>query len=149
MSAPGKPGRVMALDLGEKRIGVALCDPDGVLASPYTTIERSGDLAADHREIFSTVADVGAERVVVGLPLSMSGEKGRAALAAEKEVQKLRKALPVPVELVDERLTTVSAARALTAAGVSARRQRKGGRIDQEAAVVLLQSWLDARRGSA
>ena len=140
------PGRTVGLDLGEKRIGLAVCDPDGVLASPYSTIERSGDVARDHQEIFATVADLGAVRVVVGLPLSLSGKPGPAAVTIEKEVEKLRKALPVPVEVVDERLTTVSAARSLQAAGLSARKQRKGGRIDQEAAAVLLQAWLDARK---
>lgn len=137
------PGRVISLDLGEKRIGMAVCDPDGVLASPYSTIERSGDVALDHREVFAAVADLGAVRVVVGLPLNMSGERGPRAVATEQEVEKLRKALPVPVELLDERLTTVSAARSLRSAGLSSRQQRKGGRIDQEAAAVLLQAWLD------
>ena len=140
------PGRVISLDLGEKRIGVAVCDPDGVMASPYSTVERSGDTAADHREIFATVAEVGAVRVVVGMPLSLSGERGPAADKTEKEVEKLRKALPVPVEVLDERLTTVSAARSLQSAGLSGRKQRKGGRIDQEAAAVLLQAWLDTRK---
>ncbi|HUR48356.1 MAG TPA: Holliday junction resolvase RuvX [Acidimicrobiales bacterium] len=137
------PGRVISLDLGEKRIGMAVCDPDGVLASPYSTIERSGDVALDHREVFAAVADLGAVRVVVGLPLNMSGERGPRAVATEQEVEKLRKALPVPVEVLDERLTTVSAARSLRSAGLSSRQQRKGGRIDQEAAAVLLQAWLD------
>ena len=139
-------GRVMALDLGEKRIGVAVCDPDGVLASPYKTIDRSGDVGRDHREVFGTVAELGAGRVVVGLPLDMSGRRGAAAAATEKEVEKLREALSVPVELLDERLTTVSAARSLQSAGMNSRRQRRGGRIDQEAATLLLQAWLDARR---
>lgn len=137
---------MIALDLGEKRIGMAVCDPDGVLASPYSTIERSGDVAMDHREVFAAVADLGAVRVIVGLPLSMSGERGPRAVATEGEVEKLRKALPVPVELLDERLTTVSAARSLKSAGMSSKRQRKGGRIDQEAAAVLLQAWLDRNR---
>ena len=139
-------GRVIALDLGEKRIGVAVCDPDGVLASPYSTIDRSGDPAMDHREIFATVAELGAVRVIVGMPLNMSGERGRAAAGTDREVEKLRKALPVPVETLDERLTTVSAARSLQSAGMNSRKQRRGGRIDQEAATVLLQAWLDRKR---
>lgn len=139
------PGRVIALDLGDKRIGLAVCDPDGRVATPYSTIERSGDVARDHREVFAVVADVGAVRVVVGLPVSMSGERGPRAVATEKEVEKLRKALPVAVELFDERLTTVSAARSLSSTGMNSKRQRKGGRIDQEAAAVLLQAWLDGQ----
>lgn len=137
-------GRVISLDLGDKRIGVAVSDPGGVLASPYSTIERSGDVARDHREVFAAVADLGAVRVIVGLPLSMSGDRGPRAVATEQEVEKLRKALPVPVELMDERLTTVTAARSLQSAGMNARKQRKGGRIDQEAAAILLQAWLDS-----
>ena len=143
MTTPNAEGRVVALDLGEKRIGMAVTDPQRILASPYSTIDRSGDQARDHREIFAAVAEIGAVRVVVGLPLSMSGGRGPAAQATEKEVDKLRKALPVPVDLLDERLTTVSAARSLGAAGMSSKRQRRGGRIDQEAATVLLQSWID------
>lgn len=136
-------GRVVSLDLGDKRIGVAVSDPGGILASPYSTIERSGDFALDHREVLAAVAELGAVRVIVGLPLSMSGGRGPRAVATEQEVEKLRKALPVPVELMDERLTTVTAARSLQSAGVNSRKQRKGGRIDQEAATVLLQAWLE------
>ena len=139
------PGKVIALDLGEKRIGVAVCDPEGLLASPYSTIERSGDREAEHRSVRETVEELGAVRVVVGLPLRLSGERGPAAQAAEAEVEKLRAVLAVPVELLDERLTTVTASRSLQTAGMSSRRQRRGGRIDQEAAAVLLQSWLDRR----
>ena len=142
-------GRVIALDLGAKRIGVAVCDPAGVLASPYSTIDRSGDSELDHRAVFEVVEELEAVRVVVGLPLKMSGERGSAAVAAESEAEQLRRALPVPVELVDERLTTVTAARALHSAGVNSRAQRKGGRIDQEAATVLLQAWLDRNRTMA
>ena len=134
------------MDLGERRIGMAVCDPDGVLASPYSTIDRSGDLATDHRQVWAAVAELGAVRVVVGLPLSLSGRRGPAAVTTEKEVDKLRKALPVPVELLDERLTTVSAARSLKSAGMSTKRQRQGGRIDQQSAAVLLQAWLDQNR---
>ena len=144
MSAP--KGRVVALDLGQKRIGMAVSDPDRTLASPYSTIDRSGDIAQDHREIFSAVADLGAVLVVVGMPLSMSGAKGPAAVATDKEVEKLRKALPVPVDIQDERLTTVSASRSMTAAGLRSKRQRRGGRIDQEAAAVLLQAYLEKHR---
>ena len=137
---------MVALDLGEKRIGVAVCDPEGVLASPYSTIDRSGDVALDHRAVSETVEELGAVRLIVGLPLSMSGERGPRAVATEHEVEELRKALRVPVDLLDERLTTVTAARWLRSAGMNSRKQRKGGRIDQEAATVLLQAWLDHKR---
>lgn len=148
MTDPKTTGRVLALDLGAKRIGVAVTDPGRVLASPYSTIDRSGDQGRDHREIAKAVAEVEAVRVVVGLPLSMSGDRGPAAQMTEKEVERLRGALEVPVDVLDERLTTVSAARSLSAAGITSRRQRRGGRIDQEAATVLLQSWIDRQERS-
>jgi len=145
MSTPGDPGRVIALDLGARRIGVAVCDPEGRLASPYSTIERSTASQVDSA-VARVVEEVGAARVVVGLPLALSGARGEAAQAAEAEAGRLRAALGVPVETVDERLSTVSASQRLKSAGVSSRKQRRGGRIDQEAAVVILESWLESRR---
>ena len=145
MSTPGDPGRVIALDLGARRIGVAVCDPEGRLASPYATIERSTPPQVD-TAVARIVEEVGAARVVVGLPLALSGAHGEAAEAAEAEAERLRAALGVPVETVDERLSTVSASQRLKSAGVNSRKQRQGGRIDQEAAVVILESWLESRR---
>lgn len=145
MTGPGFPGRVIALDLGARRIGVAVCDPEGLLASPYMTIERSTPEQVD-AAVAGVVEEVDASRVVVGLPLALSGARGEAAVAAEAEAERLRKALAVPVETVDERLTTVSASQRLRSSGVNARKQRRGGRIDQEAAVVILESWLESRR---
>ena len=145
MSTPGDPGRVIALDLGARRIGVAVCDPEGRLASPYATIERSTPPQVD-TAVARIVEEVGAARVIVGLPLALSGAHGEAAIAAEAEAERLRAALGVPVETVDERLTTVSASQRLKSAGVNSRKQRQGGRIDQEAAVVILESWLESRR---
>jgi putative holliday junction resolvase len=147
VSRSGRPGRVLALDLGARRVGVAVCDPEGLMASPYATIERSGDgREADHRAVARLVDEVGAVRVVVGLPLSMDGSRGPAAEGASREAAELRKALDVPVEELDERLSTVGASRRLSAAGLDSKRQRRGGKIDQEAAAVILESWLDARR---
>lgn len=145
MSA-ARPGRVLALDLGRRRIGVAVCDPDRVMASPYATVERSGEPGRDHDAVAELVAEIDAAAVVVGLPVSLSGESGPAAADVEAEVAALRERLQVPVETQDERLTTVSAAKRMTAAGVAAKKQRRGGKIDQEAAAVILQSWLDSRR---
>jgi putative holliday junction resolvase len=133
--------RVVGVDLGERRIGVAVSDPSGVLASPATVLERSRARAEDHQALARLVADLGAERVVVGLPLSLDGGRGPAATAALEEIDELRGVLPVPVETHDERLTTVSAERSLRAAGRRNRRRR--GAVDPAAAAVLLQSWLD------
>ena len=107
-------------------------------------LERSGDVAADHRAIAALVDEVGAERVIVGLPLSLSGRTGPAARAAAEESEALRASLPVPVELFDERLTTVSAQRSLREQGVGGRAAR--GVVDKVAAAVMLQAWLDGPR---
>jgi putative holliday junction resolvase len=136
--------RAVGLDLGARRIGVAVSDAAGVLASPRGVIERSGDRAADHAAIASLVAEVEAERLVVGVPLSMDGTAGKAAKAAQDEIAELAEVVGVPVEAVDERLTTVSADRALAAAGRKSRGRRKV--VDQTAAALILQSWLDKSR---
>ena len=119
------------------------------MATPYSVIRRSGDVRADRAKVADIVCEVGAGLVVVGLPLSMDGSEGPAAKAALAEAEALRDVLDVPVELQDERLTSVSANRSLTEAGVTGRRRRKArqaGAVDQAAAAVLLQSWLDAKR---
>ncbi len=119
------------------------------MATPYSVIERAGDVSADRVRVAEIVAEVGAGLVVVGLPLSLDGRKGPAARAALEEAQALREELDVPVECHDERLTSVSANRALTEAGVTGRRRRRArqaGAVDQAAAAVLLQSWLDSHR---
>lgn len=133
--------RVIGLDLGSKRIGVAVSDPGGVLASPVTVLARRGDPAADHAAIADLVTEWAAERVVVGLPLSLDGTAGPAARAAMAEAADLSAAVGVPVETFDERLTTVTAQRQLRAGGVRGRSQRAV--IDQAAAAVMLQAWLD------
>lgn len=136
--------RALALDLGSKRIGIAVSDAGGVLATPRTTVERSGDRARDHRRIAELVAEEEAGTVVVGLPLSLDGKTGPAAEAVLAEVAELAAVLSVPVVTHDERLTTVTAHDQLRAAGMDGRRRRSV--VDQQAAAVLLQSWLDAQR---
>jgi putative Holliday junction resolvase len=137
-------GRVVALDLGARRIGVAASDRGRRLATPWGTIERSGDPEQDRRAVLDAVRDVGGTTVVVGLPLSLSGALGPAARAALEETVALREVLEplgVVVENADERLTTVEAERALRAAGRTSRRTRQV--VDSAAAMVLLQAWLD------
>jgi putative holliday junction resolvase len=137
-------GRVIGLDLGSARIGVAVTDSEQRVATGVENVGRSGDRNVDHRAIAGLVAEYNAVGVVVGLPLSMSGATGPAARAALDEIDEIRAAIPVEVDTVDERLTTVAASRALRASGRKARHQR--GVIDQSAAAVLLQSWMDRRR---
>jgi putative Holliday junction resolvase len=120
------------------------------MATPYSTIERSGDPATDRIRVTAVVEEVGAGLVVVGLPLSMDGSVGPAAAAALDEAEALRQVVGVPVECQDERLTSVTANRSLAAAGVTGRRRRRAARVsgavDQTAAAILLQSWLDGHR---
>lgn len=134
--------RVLGLDLGTRRIGVAVSDPSGTIASPYQVLERSGDVAQDHRRIYGIVSELGAERVVVGLPLSLSGKVGPAADQTMREIEVLAEVVDVPVEVHDERLTTVSAQRSMRALGARAGDRRAS--VDKVAAAVMLQSWLDA-----
>jgi putative Holliday junction resolvase len=137
-------GRVLSVDLGTKRIGVAYSDSARTLASPWGTIERSGDAGRDLGAMVDAVRDVGATTVVVGLPLSLSGRVGPAAQAALEEADALRQALEplgVSLETADERLTTVEAQRALGASGKRGKAARQV--VDSAAAMVLLQAWLD------
>lgn len=136
--------RVVGIDLGTRRIGVAVSDPTGTLASPYEVVQRSGDPAADHRAIARIVQDVEAERVVVGLPLSMNGRESRGSLAARDEAAAMEPVVGVPVEVFDERLTTVSADRSLMAMRMKADARRRV--VDKVAAAVMLQAWLDGGR---
>ena len=144
--APPRRGRVIGVDLGARRIGVAISDSRQRVATGLTVVARSGDLGADHRALATLTGDEEAVAVVVGLPTSLDGSLGPAAQGVRQEVEELRSVLDVPVEVVDERFTTVTAERALHAGGAPARRVRR--LVDQEAAAVILQSWLDRRQGS-
>lgn len=139
--------RALGIDLGSKRIGVALSDSGGSVATPYEVIERCGDRQRDHRRIAALADEAGAECLVVGLPLSLDGSQGPAARAALAEADELAAATGLPVELWDERLTTVSADRDLLALDVRAPARRRV--IDKVAAAVMLQAWLDHRRLTA
>ena len=136
---------MLALDLGSKRIGVAVSDRSGTIATPLTVVHRSGDVAQDHARIAALVAEEEAVRVVVGLPLSLDGSLGPAAKGARAEAEALAEVLPVPVESFDERLTTVTAERALTEAKMRGQARRRV--VDKVAAAVMLQAWLDRSRG--
>jgi putative Holliday junction resolvase len=133
----------VGIDLGTKRIGIAVCDQDQRVATAATTILRCGDVAADHRAIAELVGEYGAVGVVVGLPKSLAGGLGAAGAASVEEADRLAEVLGVPVATIDERFTTVSAQQALRRGGYRSRRQRQV--VDQVAAAVLLQSWLDRR----
>ena len=132
-------GRVLGLDLGDARIGVAISDDDRRMAVPLGTI-RTG-APADLRASAELVREHAVAVVVVGHPLLLSGEAGERAHHAERFAVALRGLLEVPVELQDERLSTVEADRALREAGARGRDRRRA--VDRSAATVILQSWLD------
>ena len=135
-------GRRLAIDVGSVRIGVASSDPDGILATPVETVARTVDSDTDIRRISDLVAEYEAIEVVVGMPRTLRGDKGAAAQAAEEFGGRLAKAIkPVPVVYSDERLTTVTATRALRDSGRNAKSSRNV--IDQAAAVQILQCYLD------
>jgi putative Holliday junction resolvase len=135
--------RVLGVDLGSRRIGIAVSDPSGTLASPLTVQPRGRDHAADHTALLAVAAEEHVARIVVGLPLSLSGGEGPAAQAARDEAEELRAATALPVDLHDERLTTVSATRRLREAR---RRGAKRDPVDAAAAAEMLQSYLDATK---
>lgn len=139
--------RALGIDLGERRIGVAVSDAGGRVATPLMVIERSGSPARDHQQIAELVAEYEAEAVVVGMPLSLDGSSGPAARGAEDEARRLEAALSVPVLTHDERLTTVIAEQALAESGLSGKARRQ--RVDMVAAAVILQGWLDASKSRA
>lgn len=146
-------GRVLGVDLGERRIGLAVTDPSGVLASPHATLERAAEPADDHRAIVATATELGAHRIVVGLPRSLSGGLGPAARKVLDEVAaitEVARAAGIEVDTYDERFSTMIAQRNLRAATPrrNQRQRARRERIDASAAAVILQSWLDASERS-
>lgn len=140
MSAAG--GRALGLDLGSKRIGVAVADRTGTIASPLHVLHRSGSVKRDHLAIAELVVEEEADIVVVGLPLNMNGSSGPAARAAIDEAAALATVVGVPVVTFDERRTTVTADQAMIEANMRAQARRRI--VDKIAAAVMLQNWLDA-----
>jgi len=143
---PGR-GRRLGVDVGTVRIGVSVSDPDGILATPVETVRR--DRNGGHlRRLAALVGENDAVEVVVGLPRTLADRAASSAQDAVAVAEELAGRIsPVPVRLADERLTTVGAARSLREAGVRAKEQKD--KIDQAAAVAILQGWLDQRRGAA
>jgi len=132
---------VLGVDLGARRIGLAISDVTATLATPLTVLRRASKPALDHEAIVAVAREAQVERIVVGLPRSLSGSDGPAARSVRDEVSELRAAAgeDLPVELHDERFTTVTATRQLREAG----RRRVRDSVDAAAAAVILQSFLD------
>jgi putative Holliday junction resolvase len=139
-------GRVLGLDLGSVRVGVAITDTHQRVASGLQVLARGDDIAADRRALALIVAEEDVAGVVVGLPLSLDGSVGPAARAVLDEVELLGGAFSVPLDTVDERFTTVAANQALRAGGRRGQKARK--RVDEVAATLLLQSWLEQRQAA-
>ncbi len=136
-------GRRLGIDVGSVRIGVAQCDPEGLIATPVVTLQADQDSI---RELRRLAEEIEAVEIVVGLPTSLSGHEGEAAEKAREFVARMRLEITTPIRLVDERLSTVVATHAMRQSGVNAKKGRVS--IDQAAAVVILQSALDAERVS-
>jgi putative Holliday junction resolvase len=144
------PGVRLGVDVGKVRVGVAISDPDGILATPLVTLAR--DLTTGNDAIPSDISELahlvelnGSVEVVVGLPVTLAGVHGPAAIHTKAYVARLAEVIaPVPVTLTDERMSTVVATRRLSERGVRGRRQRAV--VDQAAAVEILQGWLDGQR---
>lgn len=139
--------RILALDVGDRRVGLSISDPTGMLASPFGAVERG---ESDIAEIIRTAEREDVSEIVVGLPLTLKGEGRAQAGKVRAFVRDLRAETGIPVKTLDERLSTVQASRLLTDAGSGgsrrARRDRRSGRIDAAAATVILQAYLDSRR---
>jgi putative Holliday junction resolvase len=133
---------VIGIDLGTRRIGVAITDALAMTAQPHATLDRHGG-QRDLDAIAALVRDFDAERVVLGLPLSPEGEAGRAAKSVQAFADRLRAVLTVPVDLIDESFSTVEAEDVLLRADLS--RARRKQVVDRVAAAVILQRWLEAK----
>ncbi|MCA9654653.1 MAG: Holliday junction resolvase RuvX [Myxococcales bacterium] len=141
--------RALALDVGTRTIGLALSDPDGILASPWETLRRRGE-AADVTELLRRIDDREVRQVVVGLPLELDGREGRRARRVRQLIDALAQALrersgePVAIDTWDERFSSAEADRALRHVDMS--RAQRRDKIDAVAAQIILQGWLDLRR---
>ena len=135
--------RALALDLGARRIGVAVSDSDGKVATPVTVLQRTKDRPRDHRAVAALAAEYDVDAIVIGLPLSLDGSEGPAAQAVLHERDELAGLVSVPVLTHDERFSTVTAERVLAAQDLDSRARRKV--VDMVAASIILQDWLDRR----
>lgn len=134
--------RVIGIDLGSKRIGIALSDSDLTVATPLDVIERSGNVENDHIAILKITDEWEVKRIIVGLPISLDGTLGASAQSVIDEISKLGNLTDIPIETHDERFTTVTAEQILLQQNV--KRARKKRVIDKVAAAIILQGWIDS-----
>ena len=139
---PHSHKRIIGIDFGTKRIGVAKSDPLGMFAQPVGTFDMEGLLGA----LSKIRNEEGIERIVVGYPLNDKGEVNRMTSVVDRFIEELRAALPeVPVETIDEHRSSRSAMKILAGSGASRKKRNEKGRLDTAAACLILQSWLDSR----
>ena len=134
--------RVIGIDLGSKRIGIALSDSDLTVATPLDVIERSGNVENDHIAILKITDEWEVKRIIVGLPISLDGTLGASAQSVIDEVNRLGNLTDIPIETHDERFTTVTAEQILLQQNV--KRDKKKRVIDKVAAAIILQGWIDS-----
>jgi len=132
--------RLLALDIGERRVGVAISDPTGRVATPLKVLPAP--VSADSRALMRIIDDYEPGLIVIGLPLSMDGSEGPQARLVREEGQRLARILPVDITYHDERLSSVAAQRSMAEAGADSKAQR--GSVDMVAAAIMLQTYLDA-----
>jgi putative Holliday junction resolvase len=135
--------RVLGVDMGERRIGLAVSDPTGTLATPLETLERRTGKRFPLTRLEEIVRDLDVQHVVVGLPLGLAGEENAWCAEVREVGRRIAERLGVDVSFVDERLTSVRAERAVRGAGLPKTRREEKGRVDGVAAQLILQSWLD------
>ena len=137
--------RVLGIDLGERRVGVAVSDPTGSIAQPLPTLRRRAGKRMPLAKLQNLAEQYEVQGIVMGLPLAPSGDDTDWTRAVREAASKLEERSGVPVHLVDERFTSKSAERAIRGLGLPKRKREEKGRVDAAAAVLILQSWLDAR----
>ena len=134
--------RVIGIDLGSKRIGIALSDSNLTVATPLDVVERSGNVEKDHIAILKITAEWKVQKIIVGLPISLDGTLGPSAQSVMDEIKMLRGVTDIPIETHDERFTTVTAEQILLQQNV--KRDKKKRVIDKVAAAIILQGWIDS-----
>ena len=134
--------RVIGIDLGSKRIGIALSDSDLTVATPLDVVERSGNVEKDHIAILKITDEWEVQKIIVGLPISLDGTLGASAQSVMDEIKMLGSVTDIPIETHDERFTTVTAEQILLQQNV--KRDKKKRVIDKVAAAIILQGWIDS-----
>lgn len=141
--------RVLAIDFGERRVGLAVSDPTGTLASPLPTLKRRSGKRPPLKALEAVAAEWGVEAIVMGLPLDLSGSETEWSMQVRDVADELGRRLGLPVHFVDERMTSVRAERAVRSLGLPKHKREEKGRVDQAAAILILQFWLDRERRSS